>query len=146
MILVDVNVLVYIVNQDSEQHDRALHWWQSQLQQGASSGSIALSWISLLGFVRIATHPRILASPISVTEAIDKVSTWLAHPSTRLVAESENHWKILQEILNELGTAGNLTTDAHLAATAIGNGATLASCDTDFSRFSKLRWVNPLAS
>lgn len=49
------------------------------------------------------------------------------------------------EILTGTGTAGNLTTDAHLAALAIENGAVLCSTDGgDFSRFRGLRWVNPL--
>jgi uncharacterized protein len=43
-----------------------------------------------------------------------------------------------------LGTADNLTTDAHLAALAIEHGALLCSCDADFSRFAGLRWVDPL--
>jgi predicted nucleic acid-binding protein len=45
-----------------------------------------------------------------------------------------------------LGTGGNLTSDAHLAALAIENGAELCSCDSDFSRFPGLRWRNPLAA
>ena len=40
--------------------------------------------------------------------------------------------------------AGNLTTDAHLAALALEYQAELHSTDTDFARFSGLRWVNPL--
>jgi predicted nucleic acid-binding protein len=47
-------------------------------------------------------------------------------------------------ILEQTGTAGNLTTDAHLAALAISHGAVLVSCDADFARFPKLRWPNPL--
>jgi hypothetical protein len=43
-----------------------------------------------------------------------------------------------------VGTAGNLTSDAHLAALAIEHGALLCSCDADFSRLPGLRWVDPL--
>jgi uncharacterized protein len=35
-------------------------------------------------------------------------------------------------------------TDAHLAALAIEHNATLYSNDSDFGRFSGLKWVNPL--
>ena len=35
--------------------------------------------------------------------------------------------------------------DAHLAALAIEHQAELHSNDTDFSRFSGLRWRNPIA-
>lgn len=44
----------------------------------------------------------------------------------------------------DAGVAGNLAPDAHLAALALTHGATLASCDADFSRFRMLRWENPL--
>ena len=47
-------------------------------------------------------------------------------------------------MLLSTGTAGNLTTDAHLATLAITHDATLVSCDTDFARFAGLRWENPL--
>jgi hypothetical protein len=40
---------------------------------------------------------------------------------------------------------GNLIPDAHLAALAIEHGLVLCSTDGDFSRFSELRWENPLA-
>jgi predicted nucleic acid-binding protein len=50
----------------------------------------------------------------------------------------------LRELLSPLGTAGNLTGDAHLAALAIEHGATIHSCDADFGRFSGARWIDPL--
>jgi hypothetical protein len=40
----------------------------------------------------------------------------------------------------------NLVTDAHLAALAIEHGCELASTDSDFVRFAKLKWKNPLIS
>ena len=51
---------------------------------------------------------------------------------------------LARELLDAVGTAGNLTSDAHLAALAIEHGALLCSCDADFSRFPGLRWVDPL--
>ncbi len=57
---------------------------------------------------------------------------------------TERHAAVLRELLDPLGTAGNLTTDAHLAALAIEHGALLCSSDTDFARFTGLRWEDPL--
>jgi predicted nucleic acid-binding protein len=56
-----------------------------------------------------------------------------------------NHWRILQGLLQRTGTAGNLTSDAHLAAIAIEHGATVYSADHDFRRFEGLSHVDPLA-
>ncbi len=59
------------------------------------------------------------------------------------ISEKPNHWSVLRSLLQETGTAGNLTTDAHLAALVITHNATMVSCDNDFSRFGPLRWENP---
>jgi predicted nucleic acid-binding protein len=47
----------------------------------------------------------------------------------------------LRSLLEPVGTAGNLTSDAHLAALAIEHGAELVSFDRDFNRFERLRTV-----
>ncbi len=56
----------------------------------------------------------------------------------------ERHAEILFDLLGAAGTAGNLTTDAHLAALAIELQAELHTTDADFLRLSGLRWTNPL--
>jgi hypothetical protein len=56
----------------------------------------------------------------------------------------ERHASILFELLRRLGTAGNLTSDAHLAALAIEHQAEVCSTDADFARFPGLRWSNPV--
>ncbi|MEM6330156.1 MAG: type II toxin-antitoxin system VapC family toxin [Planctomycetota bacterium] len=143
MQLIDVNILVYALNQRSPHHKVVYEWWQSALTSGQP---IALTWAVLVGFARLATLPRVMPRPLSVPQAVGEIQGWLRHPNTLLVSEADNHDSLLFELLTEAGRGGNLVTDAHLAALAIGNGAALASCDTDFARFSKLRWVNPLAA
>ena len=80
-----------------------------------------------------------------VAEAIGRVRSWFDHPRVRIVTPSERHAEILFDLLLELGVAGNLAYDAHLAALAIEYQAELVSTDTDFARFPGLRWFNPLA-
>ena len=65
-------------------------------------------------------------------------------PQIKIIQETENHWAVLRELVETTGMAGNLTTDAHLAAMAISQGAVLVSCDADFARFKHLRRENPL--
>ncbi len=52
--------------------------------------------------------------------------------------------RLSRGLLSPLGAAGNLTSDAHLAALAIEHGAELCSTDVDFSRFSGVQWIDPL--
>ena len=49
----------------------------------------------------------------------------------------------LRPLLESTGAAGNLTTDAHLAALALEHSAELCSFDKDFARFARLRWSSP---
>jgi hypothetical protein len=142
MKLVDLNVLLYAVNRDAPGHERVRSWWEAAL---VGDEPVGLSWTVLLGFLRLATNAQVFTTPLSANRAMERVDAWLSHPNVRLVRETDEHWRILKELLGQTGTAGNLTTDAHLAALAISHGATLASCDTDFGRFSGLRWENPVA-
>ena len=43
----------------------------------------------------------------------------------------------------DLGTAGNLVNDAHLAALALEHGADIVSFDADFRWFEGIRWLTP---
>ncbi len=142
MVIVDINVLIYVVNKDADNHQPVLAWWRSVLSSGRPVG---LCWTALSGFLRVVTNRRAIANPLSVADALATVDGWIDHPAVQLISESPDHWTIIRELISALGTAGNLTTDAHLAAIAIGNGASLASCDADFAKFKKLRWENPLA-
>jgi toxin-antitoxin system PIN domain toxin len=142
MILVDANLLIYAVDSDSAHHKRARRWIEDMLSADAWVG---LSWIVLLAFVRITTRAGIMRKPLSPAQAIQFIDEWLAQPYVVLVGPGEQHWSILKNLLLSGGTAGNLTSDAHLAALAIEHGAQIASADNDFLRFSGVRLVNPLA-
>jgi hypothetical protein len=65
--------------------------------------------------------------------------------SAASIGPGPNHWAVLRELLAATGTAGNLTTDAHIATLAIEHGAVVYSADNDFKRFTGVRHVNPLA-
>jgi toxin-antitoxin system PIN domain toxin len=141
MLVVDLNVVIYATNRDSSDHRATRTWWEAAL---SGDEPIGLSWTVLLGFVRITTHPRILANPLSFEQAAGIVDHWLQQPVVRILEPSERHWGILKDLLEPFGTAGNMTTDADLAALAVEHGATLCSTDRDFARFPRLKGLNPL--
>lgn len=141
MRLVDLNLLLYAIDETSARHEPARAWLG-----GALSGTdpVGLAWIVVLGFLRIGTRAAVFADPLSPEEALDIVDGWLDQPPVTLVHPGRDHPRLLRELLAEAGTAGNLVTDAHLAALAIEHGAELLSCDTDFARFAGVRWRDPL--
>jgi hypothetical protein len=105
---------------------------------------VALAWVVVLGFVRIGTNPRVFEHPMLPEEALERVSDWLALPHIHLIHPAEHHFEQWSSLLKAIGTAGNLTTDAHLAALAIERGLILHTTDADFARFPGLKWHNPL--
>ena len=109
------------------------------------TGSVGLPWVSILGFIRIATHPKILGNPLDMDGACTRIRSWLVRPQTILIHPGVRHADILFDLFKAVGGGGNLTTDAHLAALAIEHQAELHSTDADMARFPGLRWVNPLA-
>jgi toxin-antitoxin system PIN domain toxin len=130
-----------------QDRDSWQHWKAKARLEEVMSGEepVASPWIVLLGFVRISTNRRILSHPLSSSKALEIVSGWLALLNVRALSPGEEHWRILSALLADTGTAGNLTTDPHLAALTIEHGCELCSTDNDFARFPKLRWTNPLS-
>ena len=141
MIIPDINLLVYAHNASATQHDPARNWWESTLN---GTTPVGLPWIVISGYIRLMTHPRVLARPLPVTSAREHVESWLDQPCVLLIEPGKRFRHVFLDTLCELGTAGNLTTDAYLAALAIEHQAVLQSVDSDFSRFPGLRWNNPL--
>ena len=141
MKLIDTNLLLYAVNTAAPLHQRTLRWFEDSL---IDSEPVAFDWNALLGFIRISTRRGAFARPLSVSDAFDYVAEWLAQPNVTVLHAAEKHPQLLRDFPIPFGSAGNLVSDAHLAALAIEHGATLYSADNDFVRFPALRWVNPL--
>lgn len=142
MIVPDVNLLLHAYDTESPFHPAAREWWEGVL---GGSRPVGLAWVALLGFIRIATHRHVFTNPLSASAACAHARAWLLQPYVSIVHPGDRHAETLFRLLESLGTAGNLTTDAHLAALAIEHQAELHSTDADFKRFAGLRWVNPLA-
>jgi len=142
VIVPDVNLLIHAYNVESPVHDAARRWWEALLN---GARPVGLAWVAVLGFLRISTHRQILTQPMSVAAACDRARSWLARPYLSILHPGERHGEILFGLLDALGTAGNLTTDAHLAALSIEHQAELHTTDADFARFPGLRWQNPIA-
>lgn len=141
MKIVDLNLLVYATNEDAPQHAKARRWWEAALN---GDEQVGLAWPVVLGFLRLSTRGGLLPRPLSPRQALETVDDWVRHPLVTLIHPGDGHWAVLRGLLEPLGAAGNLTTDAHLAALTIEYDATLYPTDTDFSRFPSVRFKNPL--
>jgi toxin-antitoxin system PIN domain toxin len=143
MILPDINLLLFAYHSEAPQHKRAIIWWDRCLE---GPEPVGLAWVVLLGFIRITTNSRLHQRPLTVSEACLRIEEWLNLPHIHLVDPAPGHFGRFSANLHQLGSAGNLTTDAHLATLASERGYILHSTDADFSRFPNLKWTNPLLS
>ena len=141
MIVPDVNLLIYAYNRDAPHHVDARAWWEELL---SSNDPVGLPWATMLGFIRLMTHRAVLVTPLPPKQAIAHVRSWHVRPNVSVLEPGPRHLEVLARLFEALGTAGRLTTDAHLAALAIEHQGELCSNDGDFARFPGLRWRDPL--
>lgn len=138
--IIDANVLLYAVDDQSHFHSRARTWLESAMN---GVERVGLPWVSLMAFQRIVTHPRATAHPMTPAQAWSCVQDWLDADLAWVPTPGARHRDILGSLLIEGDLRGNLVTDAHLAALAIEYGTGICSFDSDFARFQGLNWIHP---
>lgn len=139
---VDVNVLLYASDRESPYHASAAAF----LRERAEDPDIfCLTWPVIMGYLRLATHPRLFARPLSPQDAVDNIAALLSLPRCRVVSEPEHFLEVYRDIAVEVAARGNLVPDAHVAALARAHGIrTIYSRDRDFRKFPFLRVVDPV--
>jgi uncharacterized protein len=141
MIIPDINLLLYAYDSDSPFHVKASAWWERCL---SGAELVGMPLVVLFGFIRVSTHARVFQNPMSILEASEIVQSWLESPVAQILEPGSDHMHQVLKLLGLVGTAGNLVSDAQIAALAIEYGAVLHTADADFSRFPGLRWFNPI--
>lgn len=142
MITPDVNMLLYATVDAFPDHPRAHAWWEGLL---SGETQVGIPTVCALGFMRLATNRRIFTAPMSISSAATVVRSWTAQPHVRRLEEGVDHLDRVLDLLESTGAAGDLTTDAQIAALSLRHDAIVATNDTNFRRFPAVRTVNPLA-
>ena len=141
VILPDVNVLVYAYRPDVQGHAAHREWLNAVVDSDQPFG---VADLILSGFVRVATHPRILRPPCSLAEALEFAEHLRRQPNCVPLAPGPRHWEIFTGLCRTADVKGGLVTDAYLAALAIETGSEFITSDRDYARFPGLRWRHPL--
>lgn len=141
MIIPDINLLLYAYDSSSPFHAKAVAWWQSCL---SATEPVGLLHVVVFGFVRIATNARVFQNPMTPAEAAGHVRSWLEQPPVQVLDPGPDYLRDTLELLENLGTAGSLVSDAQMAPLTLDHDAVLHTADTDFVRFQGLRWLNPI--
>ena len=138
---VDANVLLYASDTSSPKHPEAIRF----LKQRASDPDLfCIAWSTLIAFLRISTHPRIFARPLSPDDALGNVESLLSLPRVRMLSEGEGFLEIYREVTARFPVRGNLVPDAHLAVLLLQHGVRrLYTLDRDFRKFDFLVVADP---
>jgi toxin-antitoxin system PIN domain toxin len=138
----DANVLIYASNTADPAHRTA-----RELVERLAAGPdlLYLFWPTILGFLRIGTHPAILPRPLVPRDALANVSNLVALPHVRSPGEAEGFWELF------LATAGDRQRgddipDAHLVTLMRQHGVRLIyTRDRGFRRFEGIDVRDPFA-
>jgi predicted nucleic acid-binding protein len=115
-VLIDANILLYALDEVSPFHQRASTWLTGQLNGGRRVG---FPWHSLVAFLRIGTHERASAHPLTPEQAAGFVSDWLEPEVSWIPREGPGHARILADLISRYQLQGNIV--------------------------SEVRWTNPVA-
>ena len=138
---VDVSVLLYASDEGSPHARRARDFLA---ERAATREVFCLAWPTLMGYLRIATHPAVFAAPLTPDEAMRNVDALVGLAHVRLLAEEEGFWEVYREVAGAVAARGNLVPDAHLAALLRQHGVrTLYTSDSDFRKFAFLEVKDP---
>jgi toxin-antitoxin system PIN domain toxin len=139
----DVNILLYATDRASARHVLARDFVESC---AAGPEILCLTWPTLMSYLRIATHPRIFAAPLSPDEALGNVSALVGLPHVRAVSELDGFLDAYKKVAGEIPVRGNLVPDAHVAAILLQHGVrTIYSNDRDFRKFQLLDVRDPFS-
>jgi uncharacterized protein len=105
---------------------------------------LCLAWPTLMSYLRIATHPRIFAVPLSPEETLGNISALIALPHVRAVSELDGFLDAYKHVTGQTPLRGNLVPDAHLAAILFQHGIRrLYTSDRDFLKFQSIEVRDP---
>jgi toxin-antitoxin system PIN domain toxin len=138
--LVDTNVLLYAIDEESPDHAISRQWLTDAL---SGDEAVGFAWLTLVGFLRISTSTKYFTAALTIRDAAGLIRLWLGQPPAVVVTPGLRHLPTMTELLESAGAGGNLVNDAHLAALALEHGADVVSFDRDFARFEGVRWIMP---
>lgn len=139
---VDTNVLLYAANADDDAHAAA-----RELLERLAGGPdlLYLFWPTIMGFLRIATHPAVFPHPHSSEQAVAAITSLVERPNVRTPSERDGFWKLYRSTA-DAQTRGNHVPDAHLVTLMRQHGIkVIYTRDRDFRRYDGIDPRNPFA-
>ncbi|MBM4395160.1 MAG: PIN domain-containing protein [Deltaproteobacteria bacterium] len=142
---IDTNVLVSATFEDAPGHGEARAFLDAVL---ASDVPWCLAWVTIYEYLRVVTHARVFARPLTWARAWSQVSALLAHPRLELLVETDRHRQCIEDTVALAGGAtGNFVHDCHLASLMSEHDVRrIVTSDSHFRRFPGMESALPAAA
>ncbi|MDE0284816.1 MAG: PIN domain-containing protein [Gammaproteobacteria bacterium] len=139
---IDVNILLYASDRTSPFYAAAADFLRNRSDDPEI---LCLTWSTIMGYIRLATHPRVFDNPMSSQQAIDNIIRLIEMPRCRVIVENEDFLTSFREVAAGVTTRGNLVPDAHLATMMhVHDVRTIYTHDRDFLKFTFLKVIDPV--
>ena len=139
---IDTNILLYASDESSPCHKAAKEFLANRVND---PDLCCLTWLVLMGYQRVVTHPTIFKEPLTPCEAWRNITSLLSLPRVRIIGETESFAHDYEAVTKDILVKGNLVPDAHIATILRQNGIRrIYTSDSDFRKFHFLEVINPL--
>ena len=141
MIVPDANLLLYAHDSSSAFHRVAAEWWSECL---GGDETVGLVPVVVLAFVRVSTSRAAFDDRSRWPKRRPNVRRWLGRSVVGVVGAEAPDLDQALALIEGAGAGGGLVTDALIAAIASRHRAVVHTADSDFARFPRVRWFNPI--
>ena len=137
MDLPDVNVWLALVDENHVHHQRALAYWYNE-----SLSEVVFCRVTVLGFLRLSTHPSVLSRPLAPDEAWSIYRRYRDEARVGFLEDSPKVDSGFMTLSDRKSFAHHLWTDCYLAALALFRDCRIVSFDKDFDKFPRLKFLH----
>lgn len=142
MICLDTNLLVHAHQRESSLHTVAKAYLKKIAEDRAPW---RICYHSLIEFYGVVTKKSLWEISTTPSQAFRQIQAWKSSPSLTVLYDNSTSLELLEGLLVAGKVTGPMVHDARIAACCLSNGVRLLhTVDRDFSRFPKLKTVNPL--
>ena len=140
---IDTNVLLYASDEASPLNEAAVRFLTDR---AAGPDLLYVFWPTIMGYLRISTHPAVFEHPLSPSDARRNIEALISLPHVLTPGEADGFWEVWTKVTDGVTARGNLVPDAHLVALMRQHGiSTIWTRDRDLRRFSGIRVADPFA-
>jgi predicted nucleic acid-binding protein len=142
MILFDTNLLAYVHDSSSKNHEKA-----EKLRNAALKGKLeaCISYQNISELYSVLTNPLKLAGPYKANEAAEICHLYINSKNIKKILPTEQSYSEALRLAGQAGVTARKIFDYLLIATALENGVdTIYTENTkDFEPFKSIKTINP---